>query len=473
MADFTYAGTGNFYVHKQGSDTSYPTTTSQAIDATTLAGQGSQCVDKTLANFVPKATLQGALNVVRSGAYTVLVKSGFYVQAINASVPAIIKHEGIVVYAGNGTNAFTLNANGCSVERGVFVNYTSVFIQGGSGGITMTGCRVLNCPVNLGASVAVRGVFVGCAITVATGASNGIMDSTLYNCTNTGYINQFSSNDVGSGCTLYLNAANTPQGCNIRGLIGFSVAGNNSLDGTSKQGVALTLAQAKQEYPAISSNNFSADPQFNSAPRLDFTYQASSPNIAKSLYTAGGNIGGQPFVRMMYPTDQYDNTAQLNPLYPANGATYTNLTQQGNDTLIAAGQSEGTILTPPVFIGNTATVLGRVFYVGQLLFDILAAAGSANNNNSPRASINGVLTATAAYQMRWTFNSDKPTKDADYDNGNMKAAGAWGTFLFEEYPKIDATGKTSAEPGFNSATQGDVGACWVQFLFRQTNNNPA
>jgi hypothetical protein len=473
MADFTFSGTANFYVHKQGSDSSYPTTSSQAIDSSTLASQSAQCVDKTLSNFVPKATIQGAATAARTGALSILVKSGYYASTVGTSTAITIKAEGIVVAAGNGTNTFIINANGCLSDGFIFMGYTSVTLSSGSGAMSCQNCRFLNQNVTLNSSQAKGAVFVGCTVTVATGSSNGLFDCVLYNSTVNGYLSALSSCDIGSGSTVYVANASFPYANNLRGLIGINQVGNNSIDGTSKQGLALTLAQSKQEYAALSATNFSADPQFNSAPRLDFTYQTSSPNIGKSNYTTGGNIGGQPVVRMMYPTDQYDTTAQLNPLYPTNGATYTNLTQQGNDTLIAAGQSEGTILTPPVFIGNTATVLGRIFYVGQLLFDILAAAGSANNNNSPRASINGVLSAAATFQMRWTFGSTKPVVDADWDNGNMKTAGAYGTFLYNEYPKIDAAGHCNGEPGFNSATQGDVGACWVQFLFRQTNNNPS
>lgn len=464
---------GNVYISKAGSDANNGTTAD-----------------------TPKATIGAGAAVV--GAIKV-IGAGFYQEAPNFRENLTWRADGIVIVNGNGA---VLSVGYNNIFYGIrFENFS------GGGGLNQPtsyyDCTFVNIPKfnqGIGASqtqVYTRCIFINCDMTLSTAGGTGFYDCIFVNSPAI-KVNAFT-NSYANGATNLLFVAGIAyaniRNNNIMGGIAYAEAGtgtvgiiqdttgfyyNLALAGTGGTGTEADpywrdntigkmfyLAESKKAYPTSNPASFNLPPLFNNVAKEDFSLQYNSPHIGKS--STGGNIGATGYGKALYSSTAPE-------FQPENGAVYAGLELFGQDIVISAGQTFGTITTAPIRIAANPETIERLVFLGALLFNKSAAGGSATNKNVPDAAVYAGDDASGggnpdrlSIEMRFTAADTLPAMEEDWNNGGYMAPGAFGKFLINERPLIDGAGRGNAEPDFDTISNQSVSAVWVQVRVTLTN----
>jgi hypothetical protein len=465
--------TGNVYVSKEGSDS-----------------------NDGLTPETPKLTVQAALDLATSGNRTVVIGAGVYTEPINktwsvGSQLSIIADGEVVMQGQNNEQQFviTLVSFGATLTiTGItFKGYKNLlFIPPGNmqqqNIFTFFDCNIL-CNIFLSPSanngaiqvLTIRNcVLQNCYLITFTGGSlNGqfcIYNSILINCIVSGAVFSASTNC----CTVFVNSY-----ADSSSIIGFNVVANvffrdmnfnniqgkiimnsnGAVSGANSNGVALSFAQHRIDYPTFNVNSISADPKFNDVRNLNFTLQSDSPHI-KAANDFISNIGGTEYA-------VYKSAASTEF---TTGATISGLTLQANNSyIITSSPTPGTIETAPIQVQSFPGTrpLTKLEWVGSLEFDKSITAGTAGNNNVPDwdtyTSGAGASPDRLTVKMRYSTQSAQPTTNSEWDNGGYWTAGNYELFEINAKPKVDVNGKGNGNPDYvETGSLGDLVPTWIQ-----------
>jgi hypothetical protein len=421
-----------------------------------LAKSGIDSADGLTPN-TPKASFYGAVGAI-TGTGNVLVGAGVYEEAITTSKGSTTyTADGFVKLRGNGSSAMSYSNTNNAFNGFTFENYAAFGFTAANfnkcilkdiGNISntnlavnnFTDCIFINCTFNSGSSsnfVFNRCIFINCNV-----YANG--------CTNS-YFNAAS---------IYRTKAATPSTHNYNNIMGMVYIRDTPY---------ADLAAQKAAEPTYNVNSMNVAPKFNSVAKLDFTLQYDSPHIGAAS-DGVSNIGGTAYAKT--------SVASLSDEWKAPAAVYDGLELSGQDVVIKAGRTSGTVVSAPLKIAANPVQLTFVNFNGFALFNKNAAGGSIANNNVPDALVypNGGGDAGAtpdrlSYEMRWTDNDTMPGSDVDYLNGYATSPGAWVLFEINNGtpPLVDGAGIGNGSPLFNPAFTYPVSAVWVQIRITLTN----
>jgi hypothetical protein len=420
-----------------------------------LAKSGIDSADGLTPN-TPKASFSGAVGAI-TGTGNVLVGAGVYEEAVTtAKGSTTYTADGFVKLRGNGSSVISYSNtanifNGFTFENYAAIGFTSSnfnkCIYKDIGNISNTNlavnnytdCIFINCTFNANSVCFFnRCIFINCYVYANT-------------CTNS-YFNAASTYRIKSGAAASHNYNN--------------VMGSMYVGATAY----VDLVAQKVAEPTYNVNSMNVAPKFNSVAKLDFTLQYDSPHIGAAS-DGVSNIGGTAYAKT--------SVASLSDEWKAPAAVYDGLELSGQDVVIKAGRTSGTVISAPLKIAANPVQLTFVNFNGFALFTKSAnATPNISNNNVPDAAVfpNGGGDAGAtpdrlSYEMRWTDNDTMPGSDVDYINGYATAPAAWVQFEINNGapPLIDGAGIGNGSPLFNPAFTYPVSAVWVQLRITLTN----
>ncbi|KGO88367.1 hypothetical protein Q765_00145 [Flavobacterium rivuli WB 3.3-2 = DSM 21788] len=408
----------------------------------------------------PKATLNAAvaLNLVGD----VVVGAGSYSESIVATTAITgIRGDGDVLFYGDSTMEFTI-----SVSTGIFAvsnitfnGYRAISARFNGNGRDFVNCKFYNISAfnPQGFGVFTNCIFVNCTW-AGTNASRYTFDQCIFiNCT---------IRDCSKMTNCYMNGVSTVR--TIAGITAANFDGNNIM-GANAIAVSdtnyLSLTAHKAANPTLNINSFNLPPKFNGVEKLDFSLQFDSPHIRVDAVNIGGTTTGI-------------STAALDPEFrQENGAIWTGVMISGTDIVLSPGVTVGTIRAAPIRTSVNSSEILNLVYNGQMLFNKSTPGGSATNLTVPDAttypgnSANGMGNPDRlTFEVRWTNSDNKPVIDADYINGYLLPAGAFGEFLLNRKPVVDSAGKANGAAGFNPASVNPVFWTWYQPQITLRNN---
>lgn len=236
---------------------------------------------------------------------------------------------------------------------------------------------------------------------------------------------------------------------------------NGAVSGVNSNGVALSFAQHRIDYPTYNVNSISADPKFNDPRVLNFTLQPNSPHISGSNDFIS-NIGG----------------TEVAVYYSASSAPFTtNATSESLNLLgnlfyaISGSATTGSITSGPMFVQwPRSRPMTSIQWAGALEFNKTITASLSGNNNVPAyttytsASGNpGASPDRLKIQMRFSTQETQPSTDSEWDNNGYWPAGTYQLFEINQKPKIDYKGTGNGDPTYvETSAIGDLVPSWVQ-----------
>jgi len=472
--------TGNVYVSKAGND----------------ANSG-------LTPDAPKLTVQAGLNTLTSG-QTLIIGAGVYNEpniSRSANLSYVVIGDGQVVLDGSTFGEFSIilgaNSNFVDFFNITFRNYK--FIRRSenaadiSGRLTFTNCVVYNTNLfadvgsQFGGASIIRPFFLIKTLLVNVGLSATVIpiynvgrfyfyDSTLINCaqiarpTATSNVNSTTSlNSIltfinsYSDSNTYLNidantAASNFNFNNIQGKIIMNT--NGAVSGVNSNGVALSFAQHRIDYPTFNVNSFSSDPKFNNPTLLDFTLQAGSPNVSASS-NFSSNIGGTEYAVSYTASSAAFTTNAISQSLDYRGIYYG----------ISGSAVSGSITSGPMFLQWPRTKpLTAVNWIGALDFNKSISASFSGNTNVPAYTtftsaslLAGANPDRLKIRMRFSTQQTQPSTDAEWDNNGYWPAGTYQLFEPNTKPKIDYKGTGNGDPTYaETSAIGDLVPSWIQ-----------
>jgi hypothetical protein len=455
--------TGDYYVSKEGSDS-----------------------NDGLTPETPKLTVQAGLNLLTTANKILVVGSGVYSESIAKTFNATsnIIADGNVILNGNNkqfsiANVLAATALTVTWDGFTFSNYNS--INTGVVGInaqnsyyrnsTFINCNEFSMLLTNGVSYVTNCKFIN-ILNVHLAPFTGSPLYILYSIFINSVCRFFSSNVAQYGITLtfannYLDSTSPLSILNITSILinynniqgKIAVFANGVVSGANSNGVALSFAQHRIDYPTYNVNSISADPKFNDVRNLNFTLQSDSPHI-KAANDFISNIGGTEYAVYRSASSTAFTT----------GATISGLTLRGNNSYtITSSPTPGTIETAPIQVQSFPGTrpLTKLEWVGNLEFNKSITAGTAGNNNVPDwdtyTSGAGASPDRLTVKMRYSTQSAQPTTNSEWDNGGYWTAGNYELFEINAKPKVDATGKGNGNPDYvESGGLGDLVPTWIQ-----------
>lgn len=279
----------------------------------------------------------------------------------------------------------------------------------------------------------------------------------LNNC----YVNGFSN------ITLTSTAANASDYNNLMGKIRVTASGTY-----------YSLADHQINFPTLNVHSFNLPPLFNDSTKEDFTLQAGSPHLNAAFVgssgalstTTGYNIGGTAYAKPFHVTGASEWQV-------SNGAIWENVTQQGTDIVVTAGNPYGRITSAPLLISSNPVMLGNINYFGLQLFNKSKAGGSDTNKSVPDANMytgsdpsGGGNPDRLTLEMRFVSTDAKPQAENDWNNGYLLPSGAFGKFVINAQPFVDNSQKGNGEPDYAVTVTNVVVATWVQLRITLRND---
>lgn len=235
---------------------------------------------------------------------------------------------------------------------------------------------------------------------------------------------------------------------------------NGTVSGVNSNGVALSFAQHRIDYPTLNVNSISADPKFNDPRVLNYTLQPTSPNISGSNDFVS-NIGGTE-VAVYYSASSAAFTTN---------ATSESLEFRGIYYGISGSAVSGSITSGPMFLQWPRTKpMTSIQWAGALDFNKSITASFSGNANVPAyttytsASGNqGANPDRLKIQMRFSTQETQPATDSEWDNNGYWPAGTYQLFEINQKPKIDYKGTGNGDPTYvETSAIGDLVPSWVQ-----------
>ena len=456
--------TGDYYVSKAGND----------------AWDG-------LTPDTPKRTVQAGLNLLTNNKILV-IGAGVYRETISLpSIAYTIIGDGIVILDAPPSGTWTpgISTHTKLIQNITIRNYiVNYFYTAGSNSPTWNfiGCTLLNLTFNfqLGGQNAANAslsyekcILISC---IQNNYFNGqdpsltlqfrqciLINSSipLLNATDNSRITQFVNCYVDQNSSIAIKSSTPSTNFNFNNIQGKIIMySNGAVSGVNSNGVALSFAQHRIDYPTYNVNSISADPKFNDARVLNFTLQPTSPNISGSSDFVS-NIGG----------------TEVAVYYSASSAAFTtNATSQSLEFRgiyygISGSAVSGSITSGPMFLQwPRAKPMTSIQWAGALDFNKSITGSFSGNANVPAyttyTSASGNVGANPdrlKIQMRFSTQQTQPATDSEWDNNGYWPAGTYQLFEINQKPKIDYKGTGNGDPTYvETSAIGDLVPSWVQ-----------
>lgn len=446
---------GDIYVSKDGSD---------------VTGDGSR--DN------PYLTIREGLLNSASGE-TIVVGSGEY-RVSNGSVDSVtggrkLYADGKLVIKPASNFDFTIQNVNTFVNGIIFIGFNNISTPRLNIGnvCIITNCEFYDCVINtLSINVSyVRCIFYDCVL--LAGSQSKFEDCILINtfvdiCISFGGSYANNSTKIGYSGPSVGFRNNCFQG--VVEVSGIEYRLYKEFDGSN-----VTPTPTEQDIVNLFSDvyttrlNFNEDPLFSNFGKFDFKNVLDNSNLLNRSGLDVPTIGNVQNPLIITMAD-----SELNPShYTEDVSLATIVGTSGLDWRFDGVDDKGYVLTEAIQLGTIDKIVKKMDFGYQTNFNSASTSGAADNSNvlAVYNYENGTIGANPrrlTYEMRWSTQVSQPLEDdfetvgSGWDNNGYTSEGEFVVFEIGTIPKMDNNGRGNGDPLFNTETQGNIAAKWVQ-----------